>query len=774
MRHLLLLLIFSVACVVVKAQTISGKITDELGQPVPDASISIKGSFLGAVSDREGSFRISLKQPGTYTLIAQSVGYEPNEQVLDIQNSEAATNFTLVRAAGSLKEVTVTASRKAEVVDRTPASVQVVNEKQLQTQLLVSPNLSNILGQIVPSLAYSSNATSNTGQTLRGRTPLILIDGIPQSTPLRNGARDFRTIDPSVLQRVEVIKGATAVYGNGADGGVINFITLQPQTAKKFNAYSAITKTGMLAHANGTGGFRLNQHFTGRTGKIDYAVAGVYEKTGEYKDAKGGIISPIYGLGETDIVNVFSKLGINLNDKNRVEVMYNYFGSGQKSKYIQQIGKYGERPTIGVPGETKGEKEGTRYNHNAYVKFLSKKLFLNSTLETSVYGQKFYTVYGWSASFENGGQSSIRSDKYGVRTTINTPWSIGKSIQNEVLYGVDYMDDKTWQELTDGRIWVPKMDMNNLAPFVQLHSTIKEHWIFKAGYRLDQVKIDIPSFTQIKTSTTTGGQVINGGKLDFSASTFNLGLRYAKWELFKPFASFTQGFSMVDIGHYVRGAKENDIANMNLEPIIANNYEVGFSSSLNKVSLNVSAFASTSKLGSTLIENNGFFVQQRAPERIYGIEGSIDIASVNNFLFGVGGVYMEGKADLNKNNNYDDATDAYLTGRRITPPKVTTYVKYVPNNRVLVHAEWLYSGDRKRFQPKTNGTFTFGEGPVDSYGIVNLSASYKTKNNIHIFGGIDNLLNKDYYTAYAQWYAMNDYYIKANGIRFNAGIGIKW
>jgi iron complex outermembrane receptor protein len=634
--------------------------------------------------------------------------------------------------------------------------------------------MSNILGQLVPSLAYSSNATSNTGQTLRGRTPLILIDGIPQSTPLRNGARDFRTIDPSVLQRVEVIKGATAVYGNGADGGVINFITLQPQTSKKFNAYSSIARTGMLAHADGTGGFRLNQHFTGKTGKIDYAVAGMYEKTGEYKDAKGGIISPIYGLGETDIVNVFSKLGINLNDKNRVEVMYNYFGSGQKSKYIQQLGKYGQTPTIGVSGDSKGEKEGTRYNHNAYVKFLSKKLFLNSTLETSVYGQKFYTVYGWSTSFENGGQSTIRSDKKGVRSTINTPWSIGSSIQNEVLYGVDFMNDVTWQELTDGRMWVPKMDMNNLAPFVQLHSTIKDHWIFKAGYRLDQVKIDIPSFTQIRTSTATGGKFINGGKLDFSASTFNLGLRHAKWELFKPFVSFTQGFSMVDIGHYVRGAKENDIARMDLEPIIANNYEAGFSSSFNKVSLNLSAFASTSKVGSTIIESNGTFIQQRAPEQIYGIEASVDVASVEDFLFGVGGVYMEGKADLNKNGNYDDPEDAYLTGRRITAPKVTTYVKYVPNNRVLVHAEWLYSGDRKRFQPKTNGTYTFGEGPVNSYGIVNLSASYKTKKDIHFFGGVENLLNKDYYNAYAQWYAMDDYYIKSNGIRFNVGIGLKW
>lgn len=60
---------------------------------------------------------------------------------------------------------------------------------------------------------------------MRGRSVLVLIDGIPQSTPLRAGGRDIRSIDPSVIERVEVIKGATAIYGNGAEGGLINYIT---------------------------------------------------------------------------------------------------------------------------------------------------------------------------------------------------------------------------------------------------------------------------------------------------------------------------------------------------------------------------------------------------------------------------------------------------------------------------------------------------------------------------------------------------------------------
>jgi iron complex outermembrane recepter protein len=67
---------------------------------------------------------------------------------------------------------------------------------------------------------------------------LVLIDGIPQSTPLRAVGRDIRTIDPSVVKRVEVIKGATAIYGNGADGGLINYITKTPKTDQKIGGYS--------------------------------------------------------------------------------------------------------------------------------------------------------------------------------------------------------------------------------------------------------------------------------------------------------------------------------------------------------------------------------------------------------------------------------------------------------------------------------------------------------------------------------------------------------
>ena len=121
----------------------------------------------------------------------------------------------------------------------------------------------------------------------------------------------MRTIDPAIIERIEVVKGATAIYGNGADGGIINYITKKPVMGSKLNASTYIASTGMLAHSDKTFGGRVTQQFTGNIQQFDYVVNGTYEKTGVYKDANGQVLTPVYGLGETGIYNLFLKNRLN-------------------------------------------------------------------------------------------------------------------------------------------------------------------------------------------------------------------------------------------------------------------------------------------------------------------------------------------------------------------------------------------------------------------------------------------------------------------------------
>lgn len=77
---------------------------------------------------------------------------------------------------------------------------------------------------------------------MRGRPPLILIDGIAQNSANGFGF-DLNTIDLSAVERIEVVRGPSAAYGTGATGGIINIITRQPSEEQLENQISLGTNT---------------------------------------------------------------------------------------------------------------------------------------------------------------------------------------------------------------------------------------------------------------------------------------------------------------------------------------------------------------------------------------------------------------------------------------------------------------------------------------------------------------------------------------------------
>ncbi|WP_439881634.1 TonB-dependent receptor [Pontibacter sp. MBLB2868] len=780
MRKLLLCLIILLTAAASQAQnltaTVQGTVKNELGKPAQMVTVALEGSVLGTYTDANGKYRLENIQPGNYTLRVGGVGYGTIQKPITLSTGQNLNiDFTIATASKALGEVIVSASRKVESLDETPASVHVLDSRTLQLQSQISPNLSNILANTVPGLALNSNTTSNVGQTLRGRNVLIMVDGIPQSTPLRNGSRDVRTIDPEAIERVEIVKGATAVYGNGADGGLINYITKQPNTKSPFSAYTSVTGTGMPFHSDETFGGRVSQQFSGTVKKFDYVASGTFEKTGVFRDGEGEVINPVYGLGETKMYNGFAKAGFNFNPKHRIEAMYNYFGSRQNSDYVLQVGKYAETPSIGVKGETQGEAEGTRYNHNAQLRYTGKKLFLNTDVDVSAYLQSFSTVYGWTPYFENGGQSTILSNKKGLRLNFYTPFELTSYLQPGITYGVDYMNDVTSQPLVDGRTWVPEMDLKNIAPYAQLQVNLFNDFIFKSGFRYDNVNIHVDDFQQLVLASGAGGNFVQGGQLEFGAFTFNAGLRYAGLKAFKPFVSMSQGFSMIDVGRYVRGAKEDYLSQMNLEPVIVNNYEAGFHSQLGKFSFSGAYFISTSELGANLKANEeGTYSIERAPEHVEGFEAVADFFVSDKLTIGANAAYSEGKVDLNNNDKFNDVEDSYLNGTRIPPFKSTAYVNFKPTAKLNLNLQWIYSGERDKFARNSKGGYNSGEGPVQAFNIFNLAGSYQVSQKLNLSLGIENLLDQAYYLPQAYWYGRDDNFTRANGARVQLGASYKW
>src|SRR5690606_33696506 len=97
------------------------------------------------------------------------------------------------------EEIIVTASRVNKPITAIPNTVKVIDRDALDTQLMLSTSLLDSLSFTVPSLTPARQKMTSSGVTLRGRTPLYLVDSIPQSTPLRNGERSGFTIDPDFI-----------------------------------------------------------------------------------------------------------------------------------------------------------------------------------------------------------------------------------------------------------------------------------------------------------------------------------------------------------------------------------------------------------------------------------------------------------------------------------------------------------------------------------------------------------------------------------------------
>lgn len=780
--YLLLLLLTFLAVHQSWSQTIRGRIISDQKDPVPFANILLEGTSRGALSDENGAFEFSGIKPGTYNLRFSSLGFIPSQKSITVSEGQVLEiELILAKQLLDLQETVVSASRNPESIDEVPSSFTILSRKSLNEGITITSNIIDILSHAVPGLGPSTGTSSNFGQTLRGRPLLVMIDGVPQSTPLRNGGVELRALDPEMIDRVEVIKGATAVYGNGAAGGLVNYITRVPKSGDHFSAQTKISSGGSLSNIDNSMGSRISQMIMGREKKFDYMIGGVFEQTGEWKDAEGDVLPPTYGLGETDSFNAFLKMGYQIKDHQRLQLSYNYYTSEQKTNYGSEFGNYDLRvKTKAVLGPEDGVPQGVRGNHNLNLNFSNQKAFLGSIYEVDAYFQSVDNVFFYSPVFVGGGQSLISSVKKGLRFLINTPLLTSSRVSGDISYGFDLMNDITSQPLVDGRIWVPEMNMVNKAPFAQLKFNLWENLVVKGGLRAEQVDISVDDYSTLETINTASGVIIpsfnvNGGNLDYTTFLFNTGMRYNKWKVFSPYISFSQGFSVADLGVMLRAARVNDIKDINTEAVVVNNYETGFLSEFSNFRLEGVAFMSTSELGTSGKFKDGVFEVLRAPETIYGFELVSEYAVSENLGLGLSYAFVEGKIDGNDDGDLKDAADVFLGGERISAPKTAAFLRYSAlNERLSLRLQITAIGRRERFAKNEKGSYDTYKAPVEPYQLVDFSARYRASEKINFFLAVENLLNEDYFPARSQWFTQPSLYTKGKGAAFNLGIQLDW
>lgn len=689
--------------------------------------------------------------------------------------SPLAAKSESVENTSKIERITVTGSRIVESLDEVPASITLIDQQSIQENLQVSTELQNLLALAVPGMAASTGSTSNFGQTLRGRNVLVMIDGVPQDTPLRNGGLGIRTLDPASIERIEVVNGATSIWGNGAAGGVINYITKKPGEGAANVRLSQSIRSSLVKVEDSLGS-RSVLSLDGSAGKLGYVAKLSQEKYGVQRDADGDILGLQYGLSDSRQRDAFVKLAYQLDDVQTLQFSYNYYDSDQDARYRDVPGNIdlGEK-TYAVPlnaGEVvQGAPQGPEGNYNLMLKYQHDELFSNTALVVDAYRQKIDNVFFWSSTLANpvqgfdGGQSAILSEKEGLRAVLTSAVTLGQ-VDATFIYGIDVLRDVTSQPLLDGRIWVPEMDMASQGVFVQSKWALND-WTLKAGARRESVRVTVADYETLRlcrnAQTCSSPMAVAGGKIDYDANTYNLGLRYRWSDAFSPFISYSEGFEVPDLGLLLRTATVNDISLIQSEASVVKNYEAGFSSQLDALYLNVAIYRSESELGtgSQLDNATGIYRPVRAPQKIWGYEASAEYHLSDVWQFSAAYGFAEGK---------DTKNDIYLGARQISAPKLTSAVRYRPNADLSYSLYWLHVFNRDRFSPNADGFYTADQGPVNSYDVLNVSANYQV-NNWQLFAGIENLLNEDYFPARSQSFRYGTgYSVKGLGATLNMGV----
>ncbi|WP_372801718.1 SusC/RagA family TonB-linked outer membrane protein [Lutibacter sp.] len=213
-------------------KVISGTITDSSNQPLPGASVLIKGTVTGVNSDFDGNYSINVKTGDV--LVFSFVGYKTQE--IKVANA-TLINVTLSEDSNVLDEVIVTGYGSQA---RTTLTTSI---SKLDTQVLETSTRSNAATALQGQVA-GLRVTNNTGQPgstpsiiLRGGTtfggggsPLILIDGVPGS---------FYALNADDIESIEVLKdaAATAIYGARSANGVILVTTKTGKVGRSSISY---------------------------------------------------------------------------------------------------------------------------------------------------------------------------------------------------------------------------------------------------------------------------------------------------------------------------------------------------------------------------------------------------------------------------------------------------------------------------------------------------------------------------------------------------------
>lgn len=657
-----------------------------------------------------------------------------------------------------LDEISVTAARAERSLSDIPQSVQIIGQQEIEQQLQQSGSASAALAKLLPGFSVSNQTISGASETYRGRDLLVLIDGVPLSTPLRDVARILAMIDLNSVERIEMVAGASSLYGAGATGGTVNFITRKAQPGPPrvtintaLRAFTADPGKSLAPEASATVSGRNSAGFdyvfvgTGRGAQRTYDGAG-RELPSDAMLGQGGGDRFISG-------NFFGKVGKDLADGKRLEVSAISIYLDQRPQYLTDYSGRFARPDFTRPYIGDSVREDTRsfslrYNDaNFALGNLNVVGFYNDVLKRFNYSA-FSFPYNNPVYYSGNplsptspyNQTELFSDRGGVNLSIDTPldaiWSGAR-----LTWGSDVIHENTSQRLTNGQDVFTPLSQLTTAGFALLQVPLGDRLTVRGGIRYEHFDLNVDDFVRPAAFAAVSPVMafalpplnVIGGRYEYASPTYNAGATFKLGPRSEIFGGFSQGFALPDVGAYTRRAGLGvayacPLVNPNCTPMggrtinytaiapeaqVVNSYELGIRGSVDRFKGSLSGFISTSEAGVTFDPLTNRISQQK--EFIYGVEFVGELAVTSHLSVGTIFGYREGRYDSDKNGSLE----SWLPNNRIaTPFRGTIYADYRFDNGIRLRVEGEgWSGREKPIN--TAGTIY----PIDGGMTMNVAVS---------------------------------------------------
>ena len=255
MKKLLFSIVFLVWAASVWAQNIqiNGKVTDHSGVSLPGVTVMEKGTNNGTVTNMDGVYQINVSSTGTLSFTF--IGYKATEIAVA---GKSQVDIVLEESIQAIDEVIVTALGISQEKKSVGYATQEVDTKEITS--VNAPNMGNMFTGQVAGLTINTKTGMFQAPdiSLRGKSPLIVIDGVPVET-------DFYDVSPSDVANINVLKGPTAssLYGSRGRNGAILITTknaekegleIKASNSTMFSAGYTVFPETQTEYGNGSNG----------------------------------------------------------------------------------------------------------------------------------------------------------------------------------------------------------------------------------------------------------------------------------------------------------------------------------------------------------------------------------------------------------------------------------------------------------------------------------------------------------------------------------------